>query len=206
MASFQTNNPFAFTTPHSQQHPYPTLPNSPPASSKSTFKWPPPNSYTNIAPKGIAVPTDGPTGNTTIQQAQNNQNPTSLGRLVPHKPCPACDLPHPRGSCPLKIAGVEYCPLCGLAHYGSQRTCPHINSETQVREMLAALKSSSESKELVTEAKRYLSGVKGTLVQRKKMERQKREYERGRGGELDRESGVKGFGYLAEATGFRGEE
>ncbi|KAF1812225.1 hypothetical protein P152DRAFT_28751 [Eremomyces bilateralis CBS 781.70] len=96
----------------------------------------------------------------------------------PHKPlpkqraCPACSQVHAVGSCPLKVAGVEHCPLCGLAHYGQGRTCPHINSETQVREMIACLQMSNEDQELVDAAIKYLRGVKGHLVQRKKKERE----------------------------------
>jgi chromodomain-helicase-DNA-binding protein 4 len=87
--------------------------------------------------------------------------------------CPACGKLHPQGACELKIAGVEHCGLCGLAHYGIGRTCPHIRSETQVREMMQALKRSPESKELIDLAVKYLRGVKGTLVQSKKREREK---------------------------------
>ncbi|KAF1977413.1 hypothetical protein BU23DRAFT_526827 [Bimuria novae-zelandiae CBS 107.79] len=87
--------------------------------------------------------------------------------------CPACHKPHPRGACELKISGVEHCGLCGLAHFGISRTCPHIKSETQVREMLEALKSSPEKKELVDLATKYLRGVKGTLVQAKKKEKER---------------------------------
>lgn len=87
--------------------------------------------------------------------------------------CPACRQEHPRGACPLKIAGVEHCGLCGLAHYGIARTCPHIRSETQVRDMIEALKNSPEKRELVEAAMKYLRGVKGTLVQQKKRDREK---------------------------------
>ncbi|KAF1833747.1 hypothetical protein BDW02DRAFT_370542 [Decorospora gaudefroyi] len=87
--------------------------------------------------------------------------------------CPACHKNHPQGACELKAAGVEHCGLCGLAHYGYSRTCPHIKSETQVREMLEALKNSAEKKELVDAAVKYLRGVKGTLVQQKKRDREK---------------------------------
>ena len=86
--------------------------------------------------------------------------------------CPACYELHPQGACPLKFAGVEHCGLCGLAHFGIGRTCPHIKSETQVREMLIALKSSPEKKELVDMAIKYLRGVKGHLVQHKKKEKE----------------------------------
>lgn len=87
--------------------------------------------------------------------------------------CPACLKNHPQGACELKVAGVEYCGLCGLAHFGYSRTCPHIKSETQVRAMLDALKRSPENKELVDLAVKYLRGVKGTLVQQKKRDREK---------------------------------
>jgi chromodomain-helicase-DNA-binding protein 4 len=87
--------------------------------------------------------------------------------------CYACHKNHPPGACDLKQAGVEHCGLCGLAHFGHSRTCPHIKSETQVREMLRALKSSGEEKGLVDAAMKYLRGVKGTLVQQKKKDREK---------------------------------
>lgn len=87
--------------------------------------------------------------------------------------CPACLKSHPSGACELKAAGVEHCGLCGLAHYGYSRTCPHIRSETQVREMIQALKNSPEKRELIDLAMKYLRGVKGTLVQQKKKDREK---------------------------------
>ncbi|KAF2749588.1 hypothetical protein M011DRAFT_420044 [Sporormia fimetaria CBS 119925] len=87
--------------------------------------------------------------------------------------CAACRQQHPRGACPLKVAGVEHCNLCGLAHYGVSRTCPHIRSETQVREMIEALKNSPEKREHVELALKYLRGVKGHLVQAKKKERER---------------------------------
>ncbi|KAF1945307.1 hypothetical protein EJ02DRAFT_451612 [Clathrospora elynae] len=90
-----------------------------------------------------------------------------------NRQCPACLKNHPQGACELKAAGAEHCGLCGLAHFGHSRTCPHIKSETQVREMLEALKRSPESKELVDMALKYLRGVKGTLVQQKKKDREK---------------------------------
>ncbi|KAF3040471.1 hypothetical protein E8E12_004481 [Didymella heteroderae] len=89
--------------------------------------------------------------------------------------CQACHKNHPLGACDLKAAGVEHCGLCGLAHYGYGRSCPHIKSETQVRGMLAALKNSPEKKELIDLAVKYLRGVKGALVQQKKRDRDKAE-------------------------------
>ena len=109
--------------------------------------------------------------------------------------CVACKSFHPVGSCPLKLAGVEYCNLCGMAHYGAARVCPHIQSETQVRleflfaappqsslntdvesqvrAMLESLKYSTEQEHVVAEAKRYLKGLKGNLVQLKKQKAEK---------------------------------
>ena len=88
------------------------------------------------------------------------------GQLLP---CLACGAPHPVGHCPLKFAKVEHCPLCGIAHYGHQRTCPHLNSITQCRGMLAALKDSREPRAEIEQAKKYIVGVIGDLQRRKKM-------------------------------------
>jgi hypothetical protein len=60
-----------------------------------------------------------------------------------------------------------------MAHFGHARTCPHIKSETQVREMLQALKNSPEKRELVDAAVKYLRGVKGHLVQQKKKDHER---------------------------------
>ncbi|KAH8701920.1 PHD/FYVE-zinc-finger like domain-containing protein [Talaromyces proteolyticus] len=83
-------------------------------------------------------------------------------------PCIACGAMHPVGYCPLKLAGVEHCGLCGLAHIGYQRTCPHLNSEEQILVLLQALKQSTEPKALVDQARHYLYMVKGDLVSRRK--------------------------------------
>ncbi|KAF2840017.1 hypothetical protein M501DRAFT_991062 [Patellaria atrata CBS 101060] len=90
-----------------------------------------------------------------------------------HAPCRACGHPHATGACPLKVSGVEHCGLCGLAHFGHQRSCPHINSETQVIQMIQALKHSPEPRHMVESAVKYLRGVKGTLVQKKKRDAEK---------------------------------
>ena len=90
-------------------------------------------------------------------------------------PCLACDNRHPVGYCPLKLAGVEYCGLCGLAHYGHGRTCPHLTSVTQCRQMLASLRQSQEPPHLVKTAKRYVVGVIADLERRKKEAKAKEE-------------------------------
>ncbi|KAI9932811.1 hypothetical protein MW887_009063 [Aspergillus wentii] len=95
-------------------------------------------------------------------------NGSGLDGHIDSPPCVACNMNHPLGYCRLKIAGVEHCGLCGIAHFGFSRTCPHLRSETQVVRMLEALKQSNESPDVVKEAKRYLTGVKGSIAQRKR--------------------------------------
>ena len=83
-------------------------------------------------------------------------------------PCIACNERHDTGYCPLKMAGVEYCNLCGLPHYGIARTCPHFNSVTQLRAMVEALKRSNEPHDLKEAAKKRIVGIIGDLNQRKR--------------------------------------
>ncbi|KAJ5638067.1 hypothetical protein N7490_007946 [Penicillium lividum] len=87
------------------------------------------------------------------------------GTSDPIAPCIACERRHGLGKCPLKGAGVEHCPLCGLAHLGGRRACPHFHSKLQIQRMLEALSRSNESPSLVAAAKRYLRGVIGSLTQ-----------------------------------------
>lgn len=82
--------------------------------------------------------------------------------------CLACGEAHPVGFCPLKLAGIEFCPICALAHFGHQRTCPHLNSVTQCRLMLDAIKQSPEAAADKHAAKKYVVGIIGDLQQRKK--------------------------------------
>ncbi|KAE8379677.1 PHD/FYVE-zinc-finger like domain-containing protein [Aspergillus bertholletiae] len=95
------------------------------------------------------------------------------GHTDTRPPCFACNQNHPVGFCRLKLAGVEHCGLCGLAHYGISRTCPHLQSDTQVARMLDALKTSTEDPELVLQAKKYLTGIRGDLAQRKRKQASK---------------------------------
>ncbi|KKK24143.1 hypothetical protein AOCH_003486 [Aspergillus ochraceoroseus] len=82
--------------------------------------------------------------------------------------CLACGHTHPVGNCQLKMAGVEYCGLCGLAHYGIARTCPHLKSEVQVLRMLEAVKQSNEDPALIAMAKKHLQNIRGDLASRKR--------------------------------------
>ena len=81
------------------------------------------------------------------------------------------------GWCRLKLAGYENCGLCGIAHIGHGRTCPHLNSETQVATLLATLKESTESRELIEQATKYLRMIRGDLIQRKRNVEKKREHD-----------------------------
>lgn len=89
----------------------------------------------------------------------------------PKRLCLACRASHVPGQCPYKLAGVELCPLCKIAHYGKGPTCPHLSSETRVVALMACLRESSEDPKLVNEAMRYLRGRLGELRRRKKLAR-----------------------------------
>jgi chromodomain-helicase-DNA-binding protein 4 len=72
------------------------------------------------------------------------------------------------GWCRLKIAGIEHCGLCGLAHVGHGRACPHLNSEKQVATLLETLKESTERRGLIEQATKYLMMSHADLVQSKR--------------------------------------
>ncbi|OAP65526.1 hypothetical protein AYL99_01498 [Fonsecaea erecta] len=93
--------------------------------------------------------------------------------------CSACNEQHPMGWCRFKLAGVEYCGLCGIAHLGYSRTCPHLNNETQVMTLLQTLKESIESRDIVDEATRYLRTVRGDLAKSKRARERKEQESQG---------------------------
>ncbi|CAG7987201.1 unnamed protein product [Penicillium salamii] len=72
------------------------------------------------------------------------------------RPCQACQQIHWAGSCPLRLAGLEFCRLCGLAHYGYRRVCPRFQSVEQIQQLLQALDLSPEEPQLISLARRYL--------------------------------------------------
>ncbi|KAJ5136201.1 hypothetical protein N7448_004755 [Penicillium atrosanguineum] len=109
-------------------------------------------------------------------QMPPNAIPSSLdGALDPHPylqagpTCLACGQPHYPGACPLKQAGVEHCPLCGLAHFGKRRACPHLQSPTQIHRMLDALSKSKEDPKLVAMATKYLRVIFTSEAQRQRL-------------------------------------
>jgi hypothetical protein len=79
-----------------------------------------------IVPQPYVPSVDLTTNGNTPGAANGNATPPAMIN------CTACRKYHMVGSCPIKVAGVEYCNLCGMAHYGHARVCPHIQSETQV--------------------------------------------------------------------------
>ncbi|KAI1624979.1 adenosinetriphosphatase [Exophiala viscosa] len=88
--------------------------------------------------------------------------------MPPPHLCSACGESHPMGWCRLKVAGVEHCGLCGIAHLGHGRTCPHVNDNKQVAILLQTLKESTESRELIEQATKYLRSIRGDLMQRER--------------------------------------
>lgn len=142
----------------------------------STERVPPARSFKRVKmnnpqipyPEGSHAPPIG-----GMQQHAGSEEYREDYRFATNPPCLACNVRHPTGSCPLKLAGVEFCGLCGLAHYGSglPKCCPHLNSVTQCRIMLEILKSSPEPKELIETAKKYVVGVIARLKLKKKQKR-----------------------------------
>ena len=53
------------------------------------------------------------------------------------------------GQCQLRVKGLDYCGLCGLAHFGISSSCPHLGSDIQIRLILDALSRSPEPKAVV---------------------------------------------------------
>ena len=114
------------------------------------------------------------------------------GANSPVAKCLACENYHRTGRCPLKEAGVEYCPLCGIAHYGRVRICPHLNSVTQLQAMNEAIKLSPESLDLKEMAKKKVTGIIGNIRHKRKLEE---EAKAAKGNQVLRQSGQDGSGF-----------
>ena len=114
------------------------------------------------------------------------------GGSSPPAKCPACETYHPSGSCPLKKAGVEHCPLCGIAHYGRGRICPHINSITQLQLMHEALKHSPEPLELKELAKKKVTGLIGSIRQKRRVDAEAKATKGAKESQALRQSGQQG--------------
>lgn len=84
--------------------------------------------------------------------------------------CRACTKLHPPGQCRLKQMGVEFCPLCGIAHFGKGPTCPNLGDERNINAMVQALNNSKEDPQMIKDARRYLAGRKGALRQKAAMD------------------------------------
>lgn len=99
-----------------------------------------------------------------------------VSQMPPMHSCAACGEQHAMGWCRLKVAGVEHCGLCGLAHLGHGQTCPQLNDEVHITRLLQALKESTESRELVEQATKYLRVIRSELIQRRRA-KERREQE-----------------------------
>ncbi|KAL9131362.1 MAG: hypothetical protein Q9217_000689 [Psora testacea] len=119
----------------------------------------------NFIPRGAAL-TNGRAGSAESDDVQ-------------HFRCIACGESHDLGFCPLKIAGIEFCNLCGLPHYGFARTCPHLNSVTQLRAMVEAIKRSPESSEIKELARKRVVGIIGDLNFRKRRKQEAQQKKEG---------------------------
>jgi len=97
------------------------------------------NNDTSAFKRAVVEPTRMPPNIKDHTASMSNGQPYPLFQC-----CQACNSVHPQGSCPLKLAGVELCNLCGRAHYGHSGVCPHLKSETMVTEMISAVKQRNE--------------------------------------------------------------
>lgn len=61
-----------------------------------------------------------------------------------------------------------------MAHFGRARICPHINSVTQLQAMHEALKHSHEPPELRELAKKKVTGLIGSIRQKRRQEEEAR--------------------------------
>lgn len=77
--------------------------------------------------------------------------------------CKACTKRHPPGQCKLRAMGAEYCPLCGIAHFGKGPACPRLQDEDNINAMILALRNSEEDPQMVRDAKVYLQGRKAAV-------------------------------------------
>ena len=185
-AFLSSHQPVAFPSPHQpsslRQQPSPSFPRSPQQLAIRHSPHPQPN-LPRIAPATQSAP------------GQTIHTPKPIK-------CIACTKPHAPGCCPYKLAGVEHCPLCGIAHFGKGPICPHIGSETQVRVMMEALRASTEEPALVAEAVRYLRGRVGELRRRKRVALQEAE-RRGMEQEMAAAAakGIGGLGGGSTSTG-----
>ncbi|KAK6515047.1 hypothetical protein TWF506_007399 [Arthrobotrys conoides] len=89
--------------------------------------------------------------------------------------CRLCTNTHMPGECPLRNIPVEYCQLCGIAHFGEGSICPHLSSVTQINAMLEAMKESNEPPHLKALAKNVLRNRKGAIIQSRKLKKAKAE-------------------------------
>ena len=98
-----------------------------------------------------------------------------LDQLPPPQLCDACRFEHgvhQPGACPLKVAEVEVCRICGGGHFGVPGVCPFFKSEQKIGNMAHDLQKSPEAKHLKEGALGVLRQAKTSVVQGNKRKRE----------------------------------
>lgn len=111
--------------------------------------------------------------------------PDTVPRYEPQdqSACPAClnqHGPHEVGYCPLKLAGVEYCNLCGLAHFAIPGSCITLKAKERFSEINEALKKSPEADATAKAARKILRKLKADIVERERRTGEQGQSEAGR--------------------------
>ncbi|PQE26814.1 hypothetical protein CJF31_00003499 [Rutstroemia sp. NJR-2017a BVV2] len=118
----------------------------------------------------LAEPQPNFSAHTPIVPSQNLNNSRPAPPTTARQPrCPQCSNIHILSG-PCKAEFMEYCNLCGIAHFGSQPpTCPHLNSNVQIRLMLDALRTSDEDPDHVAAAVQLLRKELAQRAERRSM-------------------------------------
>ncbi|KAM3072430.1 hypothetical protein ACMFMG_009231 [Clarireedia jacksonii] len=108
----------------------------------------------NVLDRAHIVPSHDLSG--VRPRPNSNSNSPAPPPTAQQTRCSQCSSIHmPSGPC--KANFMEYCNLCGIAHFGSQPpSCPHLSSDVQIRLMLDALKRSDEDPQHVAVATQLL--------------------------------------------------
>ena len=94
------------------------------------------------------------------------------------QPCLACNWQygtHGPGYCPLKLAGPEYCNLCGQAHFGVKGACLASKDEAFLTHLISSLKNSPEPPWIVDPALKLAITFKSEVVRKTKELKERKE-------------------------------
>lgn len=111
-----------------------------------------------------------------VEAPQQPRSPHPINAPSPPQPaakfCADCRTIHDRAGCPKTLPGNrkprEYCGICGIAHFGVSKSCPHLANETQLRLLLDALRDSNEIPARKIEVEKYLRKQLADRVRAKK--------------------------------------